>query len=151
MRKHVQQENTARVVAITLALWGAAVALAAAEGVFAKLSPSALVVLVAFTALCATAAYALDAGVRSLARRIGLRAVLTIASALDGIVAAAAVTLARGEGVVLERLAQLPFAFIALFVAPLAMVATLAAFARARRRRVSSGSARSPGARRAAT
>jgi hypothetical protein len=151
MKNHSQQENTVRVLATTLALWGAGAALAAGEGVLAKLSPAALVTLAVFTAACALAAYVLDPGVRSVASRASLRALLAIACALDGIVAVAAAVLARGDGSALERLAYFPFAFIALFVAPLAIVATFAAIARAHRPRVSSAPARSPGARPAAT
>ena len=53
MKATLPQENTRLVLAVTLALWGGGVALAAWEGVFAKLAPVTFALLVAFAVVYA--------------------------------------------------------------------------------------------------
>ncbi len=152
MRHRPAPENSRRVVATTLALWGGSVALAAAEGVFAKLSPATLATLALFALAYAASIFAFDRGVRGIADALGGRALAIVALALDLLVGGAALVLARIGHASLASLAQPGFAWIAFFVAPVALVASLAAARRAlRSRRVRSAPARSPGARPAAT
>jgi hypothetical protein len=59
------REDTGRVVALALAIFGGLAALGHAEGVFAKLSGEVVAALAIFAAGYAIATYALDARVRA--------------------------------------------------------------------------------------
>src|SRR5882672_10402688 len=64
MRKHIPQENSARVLALALAAWGSAVLGAAAQGVFTRLSAAELVAIAIFAMLYAPAAFLVDTVLR---------------------------------------------------------------------------------------
>jgi hypothetical protein len=160
MKRTLPPENSALVLAVTLALWAGSVAAAGWEGVFAKLSPITVVLLAIFAAAFAAASYGLDRGLRSVAAQAALPALGLAALAADAILLATAIALALGEAPALGNLARFPYVMSVLFVAPLAVALHVAAFGRvvARRRavgegdpRVSSAAARSPGANPAAT
>jgi len=151
MKATLPQENTRLVLAVTLALWGGGVALAAWEGVFAKLAPVTFALLVAFAVVYAAASYALDRGLHAAAADTGARALWIAALLGDAVLAVTGFTAARAPGPVLETLASFPYAIAALFVAPLAVALHAAALQAAQPKRVSSAPARSPGANPAAT
>ena len=64
MRNHRPQENTARVVALAIAVLAGAIALGGAAGVHTKFAAIELVALGAFVSLFGLATYVLDRGVR---------------------------------------------------------------------------------------
>ena len=139
MRKRTPTEETSRTVAVALGLWAAAVAVAAIEGVFAKLSPGTLAALAAFAVLYAPAMYLADRELRRFVLGLDLRWLGGAALVLDAVLAAAI-------------LAQFQLAIAGCLVAPLAAVLTLASVERIRARdKPRSAAARSPGARPAAT
>jgi len=142
-------ENTARVVAVTLAGWAGAVAWAAAEGVFARLDPLAALALAAFATVFAAGTYALDGGVRAFLHRAP-RAPWLAAAVLADLVVALAVVAALAHADPLATLTRLPFAWVAYFGIPLAAVANLAALTAPAAPRLRSRPARSPGAKPAA-
>lgn len=148
--KAMPQENTRRVLTVTLALWGGGVALAAWEGVFAKLAPVTFALLVAFAIVYAAASYALDRGLHEVAAEAAPRALWTVALLADAVLAVMAFAIARGQAPILETLARFPYAIAALFVAPLAVALHAAALGQ-KPKRVRSAPARSPGANPAAT
>jgi hypothetical protein len=150
MKRIAVQENTRTVLATTVVLWAAGVAMAAWEGVFAKLSPTTFALLVAFALLYAAAGYSLDRGLRAVAAASGVVILWAMALAADAILIATAVAVIASPAPALEALSRFPHAISALFVAPMATVLHLAAMTRATRR-VSSTTARSPGAKPAAT
>jgi hypothetical protein len=137
--KSQAQENTGRVIAVTLLLWALAVAAATAEGVFAKLPASEFAVLAAFTALYAPAMYRIDQGIREFVLAFSLRRIAVAAAALDIVLAAAFA-------------ASIPSPLFAFFGVPLAIVAHFALAERALlQARVRSAAATPPGGRQAAT
>jgi hypothetical protein len=139
MRNRTPIEETGRSVAVALGLWAAAVALAAIEGVFAKLSPGTLAALAAFAVLYAPAMYLADRELRRFVLGLDLRWLGGAALVLDAALAAAI-------------LAQFELAIAGCLVAPLAAVLTLASVERILARdKPRSAAARSPGARPAAT
>ena len=139
MRNRSPAEEPGRAVAVALALWAAAVALAAIEGVFAKLSPGTLAALAAFAVLYAPAVYLADRELRRFVLDLDPRWLGGAALVLDAALAAAI-------------LAQFQLAIAGCFVAPLAAVLTLASAERILARdKPRSAAARSPGARPAAT
>jgi hypothetical protein len=69
MKRKAPQENTARVIALALGFFGTLLALGAADGVFAKLSPEMLAALAVFAIGYAIATYLLDRQVRALVDR----------------------------------------------------------------------------------
>jgi hypothetical protein len=152
MKRTIPAENSRLVLAVTLALWGGAVALAGWEGVFAKLSPVTFGLLALFASAYAAASYGLDRGLRSVAAQAGIERLWTAALLADAVLAVTAFAIARADAPAIESLARFPYALAALFVAPLAVALHAAAFgSAAARRRVRSAPARSPGANPAAT
>ncbi len=142
MRKHIPKEHSARVLAVALAAWGLAVAAAATQGVFARISTAELTGLAIFAMLYAPATFLLDVDLREFVVNAGRRFVAPAAIAADGAIVAAAVAFAGEQGAWQASLAQPAYAFILLFVAPLAAVLHLAWLQRASRR----SAERSPGA-----
>jgi hypothetical protein len=139
MRNRTPAEETARAVVVALGLWSAAVALAAIEGVFAKLSSGTLAALAAFAVLYAPAMYLADRELRRFVLGLDARWLGGAALILDAALAAAI-------------LGQFQLAIAGCLVAPLAAVLTLASVERlAARDKPRSAAARSPGARPAAT
>lgn len=138
MKSHTQ-EDTGRVIAVTLLLWGIAVAAATAEGVFAKLPASTFGALATFAALYAPAMYRIDRGIREFVLAFSLRRIAIAVAALDIVLA-------------LSFAASLPWPLLAFFGVPLAIAAHYALAERAlRQARVRSAAATSPGGRQAAT
>lgn len=138
-------EDTPRTLAIALGSWASAVALAAADGVFARLGPAVELAIVVFAAACALAVYLLDANVRTAVDRVPLALLLVAAFVPDAALALAID--ANGA----RSLVHGPLALLAFFGMPVALVAHAAALAAAARPRLRSRAARSPGARPAAT
>lgn len=137
--KSQAQEDTGRVIAVTLLVWAIAVATGTAEGVFAKLPASTFTALAAFTALYAPAMYRIDQGIRGFVLAFALRRIAIAVAALDAVLAAAFA-------------ASIPWPLFAFFGVPLAIVAHFALAERALRQfRVRSAAATSPGGRQAAT
>jgi hypothetical protein len=134
------KENTARVLVVGLALWAAAVGAATAEGVFDRLPAPEFAALAIFAALYAPATYRIDRRIRELVLGQRLRSVAAAAIGLDAILIAACVAAA-------------PWALLAFFGVPVAIVTHVALFERALAawRGVKSAAARSPGARQAVT
>ncbi len=139
-----------RVTVITaVALWAAAVAGAAAAGLFGKLSVEEIMALIAFATAFALAAYGLDPGVRAFATRHP--ATSAAALILDAIAVVEVATVLRAANPD-QVLGTLPHAAALLFFLPLAAVASIAALARlGEARRVRSARGKSPGASPAAT
>lgn len=137
MKSHAQEE-TGRVIAVTLLLWAIAVAAATAEGVFAKLPAPTFAALATFAALYAPAMYRIDRGIREFVLAFPLRRIAIAVAVLDAVLAAAIV-------------ASIPWPVFAFFGLPLAIVAHFALAERALRPRVRSATATSPGERQAAT
>ena len=139
MKKSIPFEETGRVVAVAVGLWAAAVAAAAMEGVFAKLSDATLAALAIFALLYAPAMYLADRPLRRFVLALDLRLLAGAALALD---------LALGAAI----LAQFQLALAVFLVAPLAATLTLALAERIFLRETPrSAAAKSPGARPAAT
>jgi hypothetical protein len=63
-------QNTRRVVALTLAFFGGLAALAQANGIFARLGPDLTLTLAIFAAAFAVLTYHLDPEVRAFVRRL---------------------------------------------------------------------------------
>jgi hypothetical protein len=83
-------EESPRVLATAIALWGALVAAAAYAGAVAKLSVTELAVLAAFIFVFATATYYLDRRVRGLVDSLDLRVLAAFALVADLAIAAGA-------------------------------------------------------------
>ena len=147
MRKHLPQEHSARVLAIALATWGAGVVGAASQGVFAKISATELAGLAMFATAYALATFLLDATLRRFVLDTAGRHIAPAAIAADAVIAAAVLAILGGEGAWQPNVAQPAYAFVLLYVAPLAAVLHLAWLERASRR----SPARSPGASPAST
>ena len=129
--------GTGRVLFAAAAVWAVVMAAAAVEGVAGKFGDGALEAFGVGVSLFAAASYRIDAELRAFARATALRA-LTLA-ALLGIGLLAAALAARAVT-------------LAVFVAPLASAALAARLDRGfPRRRPTTVSAKSPGARPAAT
>jgi hypothetical protein len=142
MRKHIPKEHSARVLAVALAAWGLAVAAAATQGVFARISAAELAGLAIFAMLYAPATFLLDATLRGFVVNAAGRLLAPASIAADVAIVAAAVALVGEHGASQASIAQPAFAFVLLFVAPLAAVLHLAWLERASRR----SPERSPGA-----
>ena len=131
MRNQQPREETGRVLAVAAAVWGSVIFDAALEGAFTRFGATSLAFLAAFVSLFAVASYFLDPQLRGYANgRYALRSVL-FAFAFG---AALVVSLALGSA---------PFA---MFFAPLAALAVVAAVTRPRGAARSASSAKSPGA-----
>jgi hypothetical protein len=142
-------ENTPRTLALALGAWSAGVALAAGDGVFARLAPAADVALVVFACAFALATYALDVQVRAHVHRMPASLLAAAAIAAD-----VAIAFALRDGVeagLASAVARLPLAMIAYFGLPLAAVAHVAALRAYVAPQLRSTAAKSPGASRAAT
>jgi hypothetical protein len=142
-------ENTPRTLGLALGAWSAGVALAAGDGVFARLAPAADLALAVFACAFALATYALDAQVRAHVHRMP-RALLAAAAIAADIAIALAFRDANLEAG-MTAAARLPLALIAYFGLPLAAVVHVAAVRAYAAPQLSSGAAKSPGASRAAT
>ena len=142
MRKHIPQENSPRVLALALAAWGLAVLGAAAQGVFTRLSGAELVALAIFAMLYAPATFLVDTVLRDFVVNAAGRLIAPASIAADVGVAAAAVSLVRESGAWQANVGEPAYAFVLLFVAPLAAVLHLAWLERSSRR----SPERSPGA-----
>jgi hypothetical protein len=136
----MQNENTARVVAIALLLWAVAVGTATAEGVFEQLAAREFAALAVFATFYAPATYRLDRRIRELVLGRALRSIAAIAIAFDALLIGA-------------YLAGAPWPLFAFFGLPVAIVAHVALAERSlvAWRAVRSGAAKSPDGRRAAT
>ncbi len=149
--RRAAQEDTARVVMLTLASWSAAVAGAALDGVFARLGAALFVTLALFALAYALAAYGLDGGVRAWLERGSLRTVVAVSIALDLALGLGAWEAMRAGEAWPALLATLHGPLLVLVVAPLAVPCQVCALRALARRYLSSGPARSPGAKPAAT
>ncbi len=148
MTRPLALEDSPRVLVVGLALWAAGAALAGWHDVFAALGPGVCAGVSIFAALYAIAAYALDAGLRRCLDEAGWRMLAAAALVLDAAVLAAGWEAWRA-GLDASALTRLPWVPVPTFVAPLALVADVAAMRAALRVRPAPG--RSPGATPAAT
>jgi hypothetical protein len=146
MADHPATEDTTRILAITLGAWAGAIALGAADGVFAQLGSEVDVALAAFAALFALATYALDPGVRCAVDRVPLGLL-----AVGALVTDAALALAIDGAASLDALARGPLALLGFFGMPLTLVAHAALTRALVAAGFSSMTAKSPASRRAAT
>jgi hypothetical protein len=144
MPKQPIPENTGRVIAVALVAWGTAVAWAALDGVLARSDPTVALALAVFAAAYALSTYALDRGVRELVDRIPRSHLAVAAVGADALSLLAAAGLRGGEP--LAGLACVPFAMLAYFGMPLAVVAHVAVLRRRPPPCLRSSAARSPGA-----
>lgn len=137
METQLPREDSARVLAVAAAVWGAVIGGAAFEGALEQFEGSTLALLAVLVSLYAAAAYLLDRRLRSYAATLGtMRAGLLAAAFVSALVAA----LSAG------------YASLAMFFAPLAALASIAAAASGPRRATTpASSAKSPGATPAAT
>jgi hypothetical protein len=137
MEYHLPREDSARVLAVAAAVWGAVIGGAAFEGALDQFEGSTLALFAMLASLYAAAAYFLDPQLRSYAGTLGAMRAGLLAAAFAGALLAA---LAAG------------YAALAMFCAPLATLAGIAAAASAARRATTSASpAKSPGVTPAAT
>ena len=113
MKKRPLAEDTCRVIALAVLIWGAAVSLGTIEDVFGRLSPSELAALSLFAMLYAPATYRLDRGIREFILGRPLWRVATAAVALDA-----------GSAMAIYFAA--PWPLIALFAGPLALTFNIA-------------------------
>ena len=131
METHLPREDSARVLALAAAVWGAVIGAAAFEGVLDQFEGSTLAVFAMLASLYAAAAYFLDSQLRCYAQTLGPVRAGLLAAAVGGALLAA---LAAGH------------ASLAIFFAPLAALAGIAAAAGGERRATTSASsAKSPG------
>jgi hypothetical protein len=137
MCKRIANEDTGRVVGTAVIAWGSLTALAAAEGVLAKLPHETILALGAFAFLFSAGTYLLDAQLRRYARTRDARALAAAALLADVALAAALV-------------ADLPAAPLVLFVGPLALVLNIAWGERLARAFRSAAPAKSPAGKQAA-
>jgi hypothetical protein len=135
--KHQPREETGRVLVVAAALWGSLVAIAALDGAFSRFDAVSLAALASFVSIFAVASHFIDPQLRAYASRWDSSRVAAIAVGLAG----AFVVLALGSA---------PFA---MFLAPLAALASSAAAGGVRLRRAATPAApaKSPGATPAAT
>lgn len=144
MEKHLPNEECASVLGLALAIWGAAVALAALEGVFAKLSPATLTALAIFALAYAPATVLLDRAIGEFLGRIDIRVTGVALAVLAVLLVGLGLS---GEGALLARLGQESGAMAAFFVAPVTAGLAAGFFSHSPR----SAPAKSPGASPAAT
>jgi hypothetical protein len=139
MSKHSPNEETGRVIAVTVALWAIAVAAATAQGVFERMGEGEFAALAIFATLYAPATYRIDRRIREYVLARPVRHVMLATAALN-LVLAAALT------------AGAPWPIFAFLGLPLAAVAHFALVERLwlARRAPKSAPARSPGASQAA-
>jgi hypothetical protein len=137
MEPRVPREDCARVLGLAATVWGSVVAIAAFEGALARFEGSTLAALALLACLYAIAVLFLDPGLRAYAGRIGA----VRARVLAAVLLAALIASLAGHST--------PFA---LFLAPLATLASVVAGVNSLRRgATSASSAKSPGANPAAT
>jgi len=151
MEKHQPDEECASVLGLAIALWGAAVALAAAQGVFAKLPPATLAAAAIFALAYAPAIVLLDRALGEFLGHIDARAMGVALAVLVILLVGLALS---GEGPLVSRLGQESGAMAALFIAPITAALGVGAMARAlglARSFPRSAPAKSPGASPAAT
>ena len=114
MRKHIPQEHSARVLAIALAAWGAAVLGAAAYGIFTRISATELAALALFAMLYAPATFLLDATLRGFIVNTAGRFIAPAALAADIALVIAAAAIAGEPGAWQEHLGRPAYAFMLL-------------------------------------
>ena len=148
MRNHIPQEDTGRVIGLALVGWAAVVGLAAIEGVLAKLGPAELAAVAVFGLVYALATYLFDATIHAYVQKADLRLLAGGLAAIDVILVAAVVEVARHG---LASITSLPLALAAFVLAPVALALHVAALESAAKPRVKRSAARSPGATPAAT
>jgi len=137
METRVLREDSARVLLVAAALWGTVIAIAAFEGALARFEGSTLAMLAVAVSLYAAVVYFLDPALRAYADKVDAARARALAAAF--VVALAAALAGRS-------------AAFAMFLAPLATLASLAAAGHGlRRTATSASSAKSPGGTRAAT
>ena len=108
MNERPLAEDTCRVIALAVLIWGFAVGLGTVEGVFDRLARSELAALCFFAMLYAPATYRLDRGIREFILGRPLWRLAAVTAALD-IGLAAAIHFAA------------PWPLVALFAGPLAL------------------------------
>ena len=130
------REETGRVIALAAALWGTVIGIAAAQGALARFEGESVATLAALVSLFAVASLFLDPQLRAYGTRMEAWRSLGWAFGL------------AGAFVMALALASVP---LAMFLAPLASFAGVAALARPRALARSAPPAKSPGANPAAT
>jgi hypothetical protein len=134
MKNRPLAEDTCRVIALGVLLWGTAVVMGTVEGVFDRLSPTELAALSLFAMLYAPATYRLDRGIREFILGRPLWRLAAVAAALDA---------ALGTAIHFAA----PWPLIGLFAGPLALtfnIALVERMLRARREPELPGAWRSP-------
>lgn len=142
-----QREDSRAVLILGVGAWAAAVAYAASQDVFARISPPAALALAILAAVGAPGALLLDQNLREHARRASPRALVVALVALLGVALLATEILIRRHGFTLDSVVSAPFAFVTYFVAPLAIALATAAAQRLGAAIRRSAPAKSPGAR----
>jgi hypothetical protein len=144
------REDSRAVLVLGVAAWAGAVACAASENVFARISPAAALALAALAAIAAPGALLLDRNLREQVRRLP-RQVLAAGFML------CALAVLVGSGALLRRHGFDPqaattgaYAFVTYFVAPLGLAMLVAAVQRLGARLRRSAPATSPASTRAA-
>jgi peptidoglycan/LPS O-acetylase OafA/YrhL len=115
MASHRIHEETRNVVIASLAVWGSLVAGAALEGLFTKFDATSVAAFAVGVALYALAAYRLDRGMREFILKLSRGAIVAFACLAVAILVGASIR-------------HVPA--LAVFAAPLAVVACAAAFER---------------------
>ncbi len=141
------REDSRSVLALGLGGWGAAVAYAASQDVFARISPGAATGLALLAAIAAPAALALDANLREQVRRTSA-ATLAIGLALVALALLVGTRVLQGShGLSLESVVSGPFAVLTYFVGPVGLGLATALLQRASAARLTrSAPGKSPGA-----
>lgn len=150
MEKHLPDEDGAHVLALAVASWGGAVALAAADGVFSRLPPEMLAAAAIFALAYAPAMLLVDRALAASLARLDARVIGAMLVILVVLLAGLALS---GEGPLLVRLGQEAGAVAAFFVGPLTGALAIAILTRplAPSSAAKSAPAKSPGASPAAT
>lgn len=144
------REDSRSVIVLGLGAWGAGVAYAASQGVFARISPGAAAALALLAAIAAPAALVLDANLREEVRRASAATLsVGLAVTLLGMLAGLG-KLLGGHGLSLEAAVSGPYAVLTYFVAPVGLGLATALLQRITRSAPVTSPVASPAARRAA-
>ncbi len=136
------REDSRSVLVLGLGAWGASVAYAASQGVFARISPGAAAALALLAAIAAPAALVLDANLRQQARRASVAALsIALAGTLLAVLAGLGLMLRR-HGLSFEAAVSGAYGVLAFFVGPVGLGLATALLQRITR----SAPAKSPGA-----
>lgn len=150
MTSPFDREDSRAVLVLGLGAWGAGVAYAASQGVFARISPGAAVALAILAAITAPAALVLDANLREQARRASTTALfIGLAVTLLGVLAGLGMLLGS-HGLSLEAAVRGPYAVLTYFVGPVGLGLATALLQRITRSAPAKSPAASPAARRVA-